>query len=325
MFPVNLWEQQRTKPSDKRDYTNEKIKKKDTVNAARIYLASLENAESRRAMYYALKLIADLEGCTLDSIAWHRLSYANATAIRSRLAEIYSPATVNKALVALRQTLRAAWRNNLMNVDDYLKASDIKNVKFSRLLSGRVLSPGEIAALFKACADGTPAGSRDAAAFTLLYGCGLRRSEAISVSIDNYDSEAGQITIIGKHNRQRSLYISNGGQCALDMWISMRGDCEGSLLCPIDKAGNIKMGNSMTAQALWVRLNKRAEQANIQKCSPHDLRRTFITESLELNVDIITLQRIVGHQSPVTTAMYDMRPEEAKKKAAQLINVPFAG
>ncbi len=51
----------------------------------------------------------------------------------------------------------------------------------SRLPTGRALSVPELSALFAVCGDGTPAGARDAAALALLFGCALRRSEAVSV------------------------------------------------------------------------------------------------------------------------------------------------
>ena len=67
--------------------------------------------------------------------------------------------------------------------------------------------PGERArALLDTCsADRSPAGSRDAAAFALMFGAGLRRIEAAGVQLDDYDPETGALTITGKGNRQRMV------------------------------------------------------------------------------------------------------------------------
>ena len=110
-----------------------------------------------------------------------------------------------------------------------------------RTCARRALSSGEIRALFEVCAfDRGAAGSRDAAAFALMFGAGLRRSDAASVQLDDYDLESGDLTITAS------------------------GD-----------------GASATVQAL------------------------------------------AGHQSPATTARYDRRGERVKKKAAQMLVVPY--
>lgn len=98
-------------------------------------------------------------------------------AVRSRLAEGYRPATVNKMLAAVRGALKEAWRLDLIQADDYHRAVDLRGVSSHMLPRGRALTAGEIRALFAACAtDRSPAGARDAAMLALLYGaCGGRR------------------------------------------------------------------------------------------------------------------------------------------------------
>ena len=80
---------------------------------------------------------------------------------------------------------------------------------------------------------------------------------------------------------------------------------------------------AMTAQALMYRLKRRCHQAGIDPCSPHDLRRTFVSELLDAGADIATVQQLAGHQSPTTTARYDRRGDRVKKKAAQMLVVPY--
>ena len=83
------------------------------------------------------------------------------------------------------------------------------------------------------------------------------------------------------------------------------------------------VGLGVTSHALFKRLQHRALQAGIGRCTPHDLRRTFVSEALDAGADLAAVQRLAGHASPTTTARYDRRDERAAKKAAALVNVPY--
>ena len=156
----------------------------------------------------------------------------------------------------------------------------------------------------------------------MLFGAGLRRSEAVGVQLDDYEPDSGALTITGKGNRQRLVYATGGGKEAIEAWLADRGDYNGTLLAPVNKAGHVQP-RPMTAQALMNRLKVRSRQAGIPPCSPHDLRRTFVSELLDAGADITSVQRLAGHQSPTTTARYDRRGERAKKRAAEMLVVPY--
>jgi integrase len=63
----------------------------------------------------------------------------------------------------------------------------------------------------------------------------------------------------------------------------------------------------------------------VKDFSPHDLRRTFISNLLDLGADISTMAWMEGHVSVETTARIDRRPEASKQKAAGLLHLPFHG
>src|SRR3990172_12466850 len=96
----------------------------------------------------------------------------------------------------------------------------------------------------------------------------------------------------------------------------------GHRILPIAKGGKIEI-RRMTDQAVYLALRKRAGQAKVREFSPHDLRRTFASETLDAGADIATVQKMMGHADPATTARYDRRGEEAKRKAASLLHFPY--
>ena len=162
--------------------------------------------------------------------------YQHLMAMRSLLLDTNTkPATINHTLAAVRGTLREAWRLGYLTAEDLARATDVANVKATMLPAGRHVDVGEVTALFRACGD-APVGARDAAMLSLLYGCGLRRSEAVALLLDDYDQ--GAVTIHhGKGRKERIVYCPAGGREAIDAWITRRGPWPGALLCPVKKGG----------------------------------------------------------------------------------------
>lgn len=296
-------------------------------NPALAYLAGLAPS-SHRTQARALETLAELaSGGRLDARAlpWHEVTPAVSGALRQALAERFAPATANRHLAALRGVLREAWRLGRMDAEAYHRARDVKDVRGSRLPAGRSLATGEVRALFEACGrDRTAAGARDAAMFALLYGCGLRRAEAVGLDLADFDRETGALVVRGKGNKERSGFLTNGARAAVEAWLAHRGLGEGALLAPVAKGGAVVL-RRMTAQAVLLAARKRAVEAGVARFSPHDCRRSFVGDLLDAGADIATVQRLAGHASPATTSRYDRRPEGVKRRAAELLHVPFVG
>lgn len=295
-------------------------------NPAAVYLAGLNSDSGRRTQRQALDTIARLLG-SRDAFEcdWASVRFQHATAIRAKLAGVYKPATVNKMLCALRGTLKAAWRLGLMSGEDYHMAASVESVNGETIPAGRELQSGELVALMGDCEnDLTPAGARDAAIVALMYSCGLRREEVVKLNIDDYDPETGKLTVRGKRSKERTAYLINGAACAMGDWLSVRGSLAGPLFLAINKGGRIASGR-LSTQAVYNMLAKRAAGAGVKSFSPHDLRRTFVSDLLDAGADIATVAKMAGHASVVTTSRYDRRPEQAKIKAAGLLHVPYHG
>lgn len=293
---------------------------------AAVYLARLAPG-SRRTLRGALDTLAALlTGNQADAMTcpWHLLRYPHTQALRAALTERYAPSTANKHLAALRGVLQEAWRLGLVDGESYHRAVDLAGVRGSTIPAGRALAAAEVRALFEACADGTPGGARDAALLALLYGGMLRRSEVVALDLADYNPEAAALAVRhGKGRQERLAYLPAGGRAAVDAWLRVRGDEPGPLLVPVRKGGRVLL-RRLSSQAVLYACQKRQRQApGVVPFSPHDLRRTSIGDLLDAGADLSAVQRLAGHAQVTTTTRYDRRPEGVKRKAAELLQVPF--
>jgi integrase len=211
------------------------------------------------------------------------------------------------------------------DAEAYERAADVKSVRGEQLPRGRALGKRELQRLFDACAnDGTAAGRRDAALVAVLYGAGLRRGEVVALDVDDYLPETAELRIRhGKGQKGRVAYLASGAKVALDVWLSARGSDAGPLFWPADGRRRPLVNRRMTDQAILMLLRRRAVQARVPAFTPHDLRRTFVGDLLTAGADISTVQQLAGHSNVQTTARYDRRGDDAKRRTAELLHVPF--
>ena len=290
-------------------------------NPAAVYLAGL-SPSSRRTMEAALDTMARLglgdERVTCWDVPWQQLRFQHTQAVKSALAKQYAHTTANRMLSALRGVLKTAWKLGLMSAEEYQKAASVESIRGETLPSGRSLAPGELVGLLHGCPP-TPLGIRDAAIISLLYGCGLRRAELVTLDLAHYIKEENELRIRGKGNKQRAVPVGNAALALAD-WLEIRGDKAGPLFWGL---GNRNNGHRLTDQAIYNMLRKRAKEASVKNLSPHDFRRTFVGDLLDAGADIVTVQKMAGHASPTTTSRYDRRGQQAKHKAAALLHIPY--
>ena len=294
---------------------------------AAVYLAQLKQS-SRRPQKQALDLVASLlTSGTADCLTlnWAAIRYQHTAAVRGRLLDRYAPATANRILSALRGVLEQTWLLGQMSAEDYHRAARLSPVIGETLPAGRELSPEEIASLIQNCIeDRSPIGIRDAAIISILFGAGLRREEITKLNLDDYNPEDPKFVIRGKRSKQRIAYLGDGALAALMTWLELRGKDAGPLFVSVKRGGTLRHGRKLSPQSIYYLLKVRAKRAGVKPFTPHDLRRTFVSRLLDAGVDIAIVAKMAGHSNIQTTARYDRRPEEAKQRAAKLIQIPYA-
>lgn len=292
------------------------------------YLSSLESDAGRRTMHSALDTIADrltrhqVQDATL--IDWRQLRFPHVQALRSVLMRDYAPATANKLLSALRGVMKQAWLMNYITADEYGRIKEVKGVKGSTLPAGRALTAAEITAMLNACAaDATPAGARDGALLVLLRACGLRRAEIAGLKIDDYDRINQTIKILGKGHKEREVPVNSTAASALSDWLSVRGGRSGFIFCPVNKSGKVNTRSGIRPQSIYNAVNRRAREAGVKELTPHDFRRTFVSDLLDSGADISVVQKLAGHSKVETTQRYDRRQVAVQREAVNRLSTNY--
>lgn len=297
-----------------------------TLHPAAVYLSALAPG-SRPTMEQALNLIASLltsGECDAMTLNWATLRYQHTAAIRTALTSRFAPTTANKMLCALRRVLLEALRLDLISANDYAKAVDFPSVQVQKNLRGRALKSDEIAALMQVCVeDSAPQGARDAALIAILRGAGLRRAETVNLNLRDFNACTGQLEVLyGKGGKDRMVYLPTSACSVVEDWLLVRGREPGPLLCPIRKGKKVDLQRLSPQAVLWI-VQKRATEAGVELFSPHDFRRTFCSDLLDCGTDIVTVQKLAGHASPITTSKYDRRGEETKRRAVENLGIPY--
>jgi len=292
-------------------------------NPALVFLGRMTTEKSRGAMAGALKLLVRTAGAKeTDPVAfpWHEMRYQHATRLRAKLVEEgYAPGTVNHALAALKGVVREAWRLRLMPSDAMHRICErggLPPVKSQVLPKGRYVEPTEVEALFRNVGVGL-AGARNAALLAVMFGCGLRRAEVALLEVKDYHPEAVEVHVRGKGHKER-LVPCPSARKAIEKWLLKR---------PMQQAVRqlflSERGEALSERSIPDVLNEVARRAEVDHLTPHDTRRTYISNVIDETGDVAIACKLAGHSSIVTTMRYDRRPERAKREAAEKVQIPY--
>jgi len=143
--------------------------------------------------------------------------------------------------------------------------------------------------------------ARDVALLELLYGAGLRVSEAAGVMAGDFDFGRGLVTVRGKGKKERIVPCGETAAAAISDYIKLR-----EALAPKSEQLFLnRRGGPLTDRSVDRLVKRYAVRADIGRAvSPHVLRHSFATHLLEAGVDLRLIQEMLGHASLDTTAVY---------------------
>ena len=211
-----------------------------------------------------------------------------------------SPATINRKTACLRSFYRHLRREELVDADP---TATLDRPAKSRKLP-HVLSYGEVKRLLDSAKGGDPIELRDRALLELMYGCGLRASEAVGLELTDVDLKRGFVRPHGKGSKERIVPLGGEAAAAVSRYLQ-RGRPE--LVGSRPERGlfvNFR-GGSLTRQGLYKIIQRHAKDAGLEgKMSPHTLRHTFATHLLSGGCDLRSVQEMLGHADVSTTQLY---------------------
>ncbi|BAU76306.1 site-specific tyrosine recombinase XerD [Metapseudomonas furukawaii] len=223
----------------------------------------------------------------LDHLAW-------------RLEQGYKARSTARFLSGLRGFYRFLLAENLIVEDPTLQ---VDLPQLGRPLP-KSLSEADVEALLQAPELDDPIGLRDRAMLEVLYACGLRVTELVSLTLEQVNLRQGVIKVFGKGSKERLVPM---GEEAI-AWIERHvREARPFLLDgkPSDVLFPSLRGEQMTRQTFWHRIKHHAKVAGIGKSlSPHTLRHAFATHLLNHGADLRVVQMLLGHSDLSTTQIY---------------------
>ncbi len=221
---------------------------------------------------------------------------------------VASPRTAARKLSALRRFYAWLLREHRIAEDPTLL---IDAPKIGRPLP-KILSEADVQKLLLAPNTKTTLGLRDRAMLEVLYGCGLRVSEIVTLTVDSVNLAQGVVKVWGKGSKERLVPM---GEPSCD-WIkryssSARPDLMKS---HTDVLFLSSRGREMTRQTFWHRIRGYGSQIGLNmKLSPHVIRHAFATHLVNHDADLRVVQLLLGHSDLSTTQIYTHVARERMK------------
>src|SRR5438105_4576585 len=222
-----------------------------------------------------------------------------------------STATIHRKAACLRSFYRHLRREGVRDSDP---TASLSAPRRGRKLP-QVLTRGEVDKLLDQPKGTEPIALRDRALLELMYACGLRASEAITLEPRHLDLRDGVARVLGKGSKERIVPIGSEAVKAVEVYLR-RG--RPALVGAREEAKlfvNFR-GGALTRQGLYKVIDRHARTAGLAgKMSPHTLRHSFATHLLAGGCDLRSVQEMLGHADVSTTQLYTHLSSEHLKDA----------
>jgi integrase/recombinase XerD len=214
--------------------------------------------------------------------------------------------SVARAVVAVRSFHRFCAREGLVERDPS------QEVGAPPVPAGipKALAEDEVDRLLHAVTGAEPLAQRDRALLELLYGTGIRISEAVGLDLDDLDLDDGMIRVLGKGSKERVVPIGSGARGALAVYLrdgrlALRRARASRTVRDADAVILNARGGRISRQSCWAIVRTAGRRVGLDgRLSPHVLRHSCATHMLDHGADLRVVQELLGHASISTTQVY---------------------
>src|ERR1700730_18248369 len=293
------------KPSSRRRRNSTKsiLRLPDLEQAKAAVLNSLNSMNAKRGYRHAIDEFVDWY-CSEPRLAFNRIVVLR---YRSHLeSREVGPGTINLRLGAVRRLAYEAFDCGVLSADLKAGSRRVKGVKKVGVRLGNWLTAEQGQALWQAPDAQRLKGKRDRALLALLLACGLRRHEAVTLTLDHLQQREAHwaiVDLIGKGGRVRTVPLPDWVGSELEEWLAAAGIDRGKLFRRVNKVGRA-WGDGMTVKAVWHIVKESAKSIGVAKLAPHDLRRTCARLCHVSGGELEQIQFLLGHVSVQTTERY---------------------
>lgn len=221
-------------------------------------------------------------------------------------ARLLAPSSVARALVAVRSFHRFCAREGFVDRDPS------EEVGAPRVPAGipKALDEAEVDLLLGAVTGDDPLAQRDRALLELLYGTGIRISEAVGLDLADLDLEDGTLRVLGKGSKERIVPLGRSARAALEAYLRdgrlvLRGARGRRSARDGDAVVLNARGGRISRQSCWTIVRRAGQRVGLDEhLSPHVLRHSCATHMLDHGADLRVVQELLGHASISTTQVY---------------------
>jgi len=241
-----------------------------------------------------------------EHISYQTVDYDLIHAYFIKQEKVLSENTIAHKMSSLRSFYRYLVRENKVEQNPFLLISSPKK---PRKLP-KFLYFNELEELLKSCDLTTPLGIRNRLILELLYATGLRVGELVQIKTSDIQASKQEIRVIGKGNKERIVYYGDYAQIYLKKYLEEVYPALNKKKSPYLLLN--KDGGKLTERGVAMILAKTIQKTSIQThISPHTLRHTFATHLLNEGCDLLSVQKLLGHESLKATQIYTHITSEA--------------
>ncbi len=268
---------------------------RDLITEYLMYLRAEKGLSKNSVESYEFDLIKLQAWAEKNGLKLEQLTYKD---LREFLIDsnFLSTSSINRLVSAVRGFY------GFLEIDGLIEKNPAENLQFQRNFEKlpNFLTVEQVEKLFSAPDVSREVGLRDRAILELMYACGLRVSELVSLKIKDVDLKTCILTCYGKGSKMRQVPVGSEAIEWLQKYMKIRAQKK-------TKITNLfvsVLGKPLTRQEVFLLVKKYAKKAGIENLSPHVLRHTFATHLVQNGADIRSVQKMLGHADISTTQIY---------------------